>query len=178
MIDESDANSEFREALILYRKHFGLTQQIVADIANMKQSEYSDFESGKRPLHLNDADDISKRVYGMGYKTFAKNNEKYPAMAELPQATQEAIQMIKEKGTKLRTSEGKLANALDNLISTGKLDHPITAKEVFELMPPEIQEHSKENEITNLLGKSPRNKIIEQVGKKGRSNLYKLRKMT
>lgn len=174
-LEDLDANSEYRRVLLLYREHFNLTQKEVAKIAGVKQSEYSGFETGKRFLYLNDADNISLKVWGKKYNEFTKNVGTYPTVDHLPVRTQQVIEQRKLSGSKLRDTESKLAKALDQLIEIGQLNEPITAKNIWELLPIETREESIPIEITNLFNKAPRSEIIAKVGKTGREFLFQLK---
>ncbi|WP_159726261.1 helix-turn-helix domain-containing protein [Sphingobacterium sp. 18053] len=151
------ANEEFSRALKYLRLKFKLSQETTAKIAGIIQSDYSAFERLKRKLHLDDADKISTRVWGVSYNNFVEFSKKEIDVKELPSPTQAAI--TESTGSKLRSTENLLAKELDRLISEGYLNKPTTAKHLHAQMDKKLEKR-KFTEITNLLSKSPRNQMI------------------
>lgn len=151
------ANEEFSRALKYLRLKFKLSQETIAKIAGIIQSDYSAFERLKRKLNLDDADKISTRVWGVSYNNFVEFSKKEIDVKELPSPTQAAI--TESTGSKLRSTENLLANELDRLISGGYLNRPTTAKLLHSQMDKKLEKR-KFTEITNLLSKPPRNQMI------------------
>lgn len=163
------ANEEFSRALKYLRLKFKLSQEIIAKIAGIIQSDYSAFERLKRKLNLDDANKISTRVWGVSYKNFVEFSKEEIDLKKLPLPTQVAI--AESTGGKLRSTENLLAKELDRLISEGYLNKPTTAKHLHSQMDKKIEKR-KFTEITNLLSKSPRNKIIVSLFKRSTPKIF------
>ncbi|WP_293887927.1 MULTISPECIES: helix-turn-helix domain-containing protein [unclassified Sphingobacterium] len=163
------ANEEFSKALRYLRLKYKLSQETVAKIAGITQSDYSAFERLKRELNLNDANNISKRVWGVPYNKFVEFSKVEINIENLPLPTQAAIN--KSTGNKLRSTENLLANELDRLIAEGYLNSPTIAKHLHSQMDKSLSKKSSA-EITNLLSKSPRNKIIISLFKNSSPKIF------
>lgn len=162
-----------------YRLHFGLTQEIVGKLAKLKKNQYSRFESGRQMLKSNEARSISK-VYGLEIYQITNPKHPKPSLKNLPIDTQEAIRKIIHAGSKPRVFHNKisLGKEIDKLISSDKMNQPITARELYLLLPDTVKERVNNgiSKITDFLTRSPRNKIIKIVdrpeGKTGPGNWY------
>jgi len=163
------ANEEFSRALKYLRLKFKLSQETIAKIAGIIQSDYSAFERLKRKLNLDDADKISTRVWGVAYNNFVEFSKKEIYVKELPLPTQAAI--TESTGSKLRSTENLLANELDRLISAGYLNRPTTAKLLHSQMDKKLEKR-KFTEITNLLSKPPRDKMIVPLFKNSSPKIF------
>ncbi len=163
------ANEEFSKALRYLRLKYKLSQETVAKIAGITQSDYSAFERLKRELNLNDANNISKLVWGVPYNKFVEFSKVEINIENLPLPTQAAIN--KSTGNKLRSTENLLANELDRLIAEGYLNSPTIAKHLHSQMDKSLSKKSSA-EITNLLSKSPRNKIIISLFKNSSPKIF------
>jgi len=163
------ANQEFSKALKYLRLKFKLSQETVANIAGITQSDYSAFERLKRELNLNDANNISTLIWGVPYTKFVEFSKEEINIENLPLPTQAAIN--KSTGNKLRSTENLLANQLDRLIAEGYLNSPTTAKHLHSQMDKSLSKKSSA-EITNLLSKSPRNKIIMSLFKNSSPKIF------
>lgn len=163
------ANEEFSKALRYLRLKYKLSQETVAKLAGIKQSDYSAFERLKRKLSLDEADKISTLVWGVSYKEFVEFSKKEIDLNDLPSSTQTAIS--ESTGNKLRSTENLLANELDRLISEGYLNKPTTAKHLHSQMDKKLEKR-KFTEITNLLSKSPRNQMIIPLFKNSSPKIF------
>ncbi|WP_293907730.1 helix-turn-helix domain-containing protein [Sphingobacterium sp. UBA5670] len=163
------ANEEFSKALRYLRLKYKLSQETVATLAGIKQSDYSAFERLKRKLSLDEADRISTLVWGVSYKEFVEFSKKEIDLNDLPSSTQTAIS--ESTGNKLRSTENLLANELDRLISAGYLNKPTTAKYLHSQMDKTLEKR-KFTEITNLLSKSPRNQMIVPLFKNSSPKIF------
>ncbi|MGJ1348168.1 helix-turn-helix domain-containing protein [Sphingobacterium siyangense] len=163
------ANEEFSKALRYLRLKYKLSQETVAKLAGIKQSDYSAFERLKRKLSLDEADRISTLVWGVSYKEFVEFSKKEIDLNDLPSSTQTAIS--ESTGNKLRSTENLLANELDRLISEGYLNKPTTAKHLHSQMDKKLEKR-KFTEITNLLSKSPRNQMIVPLLKNSSPKIF------
>ncbi len=163
------ANEEFSKALRYLRLKYKLSQETVAKLAGIKQSDYSAFERLKRKLSLDEADRISTLVWGVSYKEFVEFSKKEIDLNDLPSSTQTAIS--ESTGNKLRSTENLLANELDRLISEGYLNKPTTAKHLHSQMDKKLEKR-KFTEITNLLSKSPRNQMIIPLFKNSSPKIF------
>lgn len=151
-----------------YRERYGLTQEVVERLAKLKKGLYSRIESEQQSPRTAEIEAISN-VYGLeGYQM---SNPKYrmPSIKKLPNETQKAILEIKKKKTQTRTNQNKidLGKEIDILINTGKLDKPITAKKLFDFLPEPVKTAIKNDatKITDILTRSPKNKVIQKVSK-------------
>src|SRR5690606_40905564 len=66
---------EFRTALRELRLKFNLIQRQIAELAGILQTDYSDFETGKKKLDLDSADNISTKVWGVSYRSEEHTSE-------------------------------------------------------------------------------------------------------
>ncbi|MCW8312061.1 helix-turn-helix domain-containing protein [Sphingobacterium sp. InxBP1] len=163
------ANEEFSRALKYLRLKFKLSQETIAKIAGIIQSDYSAFERLKRKLTLDDANKISTRVWGVSYNKFVEFSKNDIDIKDLPSPTQTAIE--KSTRNKLRSTENLLANELDRLISEGHLNKPTTAKYLHSQMDKKLEKR-KFTEITNLLSKPPRNQMIVPLFKSSSPKIF------
>lgn len=163
------ANNEFAKALKFLRENHNLPQTVVAEIADIIQSDYSAFERQKRELNLNDADNISSKVWGVHYDKFVAFSKQEVIIKDLPKPTQIAIEKYKDKP--LPKSDSLLANALDELIGGEHFNTPTTSKLTHVKMGEKLKS-KKTSEITSLLGRPPRNKTIKSIGKLGAQHIY------
>ncbi|WP_262250010.1 helix-turn-helix domain-containing protein [Parapedobacter soli] len=163
------ANREFASALKRLRLKYKLSQAAVAGVVGITQPEYSAFERLKRKLNLDDADNISKKLWGKSYDEFVSFASKEIDIEALPKTTQEIIE--KASGKKITDTSNLLATELDRLISEGHFGSPTTSKLVHAEMNNKLA-NRKTSEITSLLGRSPRNKQIVSIGKYGSQKIY------
>jgi hypothetical protein len=98
-------------------------------------------------------------LFGQVYYNFANPGHAIPDKAELVKNIEEVLKRRKSIGNKTIDKDRLLANELDRLISEGALNTPCTAKYLHSKMDESLLKKSSA-EITNLLSKSPRNKII------------------
>lgn len=172
MSNKESANIEFARGLKKLRLKYNLLQRQIADIAGITQSVYSSYETGSTNMGLNDADNISRKVWGVGYDNFVKFAGDEIFLDKLPEITLKAIK--ESKKLKSKDSEGLLARELDRLIKEGYLNVPVTSKQLLNCMDSVL--HSRNpTEITNLLVKSPRNKHVIIAKREGKAILFQLR---
>lgn len=171
MFNKKNANLEFAQSLKKLRLKFNLLQKQVSEIAGITQSVYSSYESGSTHMGLNDADNISKKVWGVGYKQFVEFANKKVSLKDLPNITLHAIN--ESKKIKIKEQDGFLAQELDRLTKEGYLNAPITSKQLLAHMHPDLHSR-KSTEITNLLIKAPRNKFVAIVDKNKKESLFQL----
>ncbi|MDR2269656.1 MAG: helix-turn-helix domain-containing protein [Sphingobacterium sp.] len=163
------ANEEFSRALKFLRLKFKLSQETIAKIVGIIQSDYSAFERLKRKLTLDDANKISTSVWGVSYSKFVEFSKNDIDIKNLPLPTQTAIE--RNTASKLRSTENLLANELDRLISEGYLNKPTTAKNLLAKMDKSVAKR-KSTEITNLLNKPPRNQMIVALFKNSSPKIF------
>ncbi len=171
MINKENANREFAEALKRLRLKYNLLQKQISEIADITQSIYSSYERGSTQMGLNDANNISRKVWGVGYREFVNFAKGDVTLNELPKKTINAIE--ESKKVKIKEQDGLLAQELDRLIGEGYLNSPITSKQLLSHMHPDLHGRNA-TEITNLLIKPPRNKDVITVGKNANENLFQL----
>lgn len=151
-----------------YRLHYGLTQEVVERLAKLKKNQYSRIESGRQEGKSTEIDAICS-VYGLKNYQMANPKRRKPSLKNLPVSTQKAIFEIKQIGIQPRENQKKinLGKEIDNLISMGILDRPITAKKLLAFLPNEVKEkiNHDSSRITDLLRRYPRNQIIKIVAK-------------
>lgn len=169
-----DENEKYRVKIKKYRIHFGLAQSDIANILKWDVARYGGIESGRRTLDINAADCIAN-VYGLKYYQVGNESTSIPEFAALPKATQSVIVEREKIGIKPKNSDRHLGFYLDQLIKDGVLNTPISAKDVMSHLPPDVQSGLLSMEITSLFNKSPRNKHIVKVGKKGKEHLFQLK---
>lgn len=172
MFDKESANQKFSRSLKKLRLRFNLLQKHISEIAGITQSVYSSYETGNTHMSLNDADNISRKVWGVGYDQFVSFASKQISLKELPEQTSKAIN--ESKKVKIKEQDGLLAKELDRLIKEGYLNVPITSKQLLAHMHYDL--HTRKSiEITNLLNKAPRNKSVTIVGKEAKETLFQLK---
>ncbi|SDL11126.1 Helix-turn-helix [Pedobacter sp. ok626] len=170
-----DENSRFRELVKIYRNHFSLSQENVANLYNVKQSDYTGVESGKRTIDLNLAEKIAN-VYGLSYCQMIDPNQSFPAFDTLPEKTKNIITTRINAGFSNRDYDKDVAGNLDKIINeTTVLERPLTANEIRLNFPTDIRERINARNITDLLKKSGRDQIVVMVGKRGREYLFQLK---
>ncbi|MCY4780189.1 helix-turn-helix transcriptional regulator [Sphingobacterium sp. UT-1RO-CII-1] len=151
------ANEEFAFALKSLRLLFNLSQEKVATIAGIIQSDYSAFERQKRELTLNNADLLAQKIWGVSYRELISLYKNGVVLQNLPKETQIAIETSANK--KLQNQTNFLALELDRLISEGLLNQPITSKQILKKMDSNLW-NKNSIEITNLFNKAPRKHYI------------------
>lgn len=173
-----DENKRFTDIIKEYRLEFNLTQESVETLAELKPLQYSRIESGKQNPGLDDLENISG-VYGLKGYELLNPKQKKPTYKNLPQGTKDLIDKLKEEGIspKHQFKKIELGKHLDKLIEEGLLNKPISAKSIFEKLPPEVQIAIKEpRKITDLFNRPPRNGYIQKSGKSGNETLFILKK--
>lgn len=169
-------NAKYRATIKKYRKYFELTQGDLSSLLNIEETRYNGIESGRRVLDIDTADEIAA-VYGLRYFEMGQDGQSIPEIEHLPKTTQNVILERKKSGIKPKNTERNLGFYLDKLIKEKKLNLPVTAKEVWMELPKETKENSTSTEITSMLTKKPRNKMIAKVGKRGKEHLFQLKKV-
>lgn len=172
MVDNNGLTDIFKA----YRVHYGLTQEAVEELAKFTNNKYSRIESGRQEPKAADTKAISK-VYGL--ESYQMTNPKYPKpiIKKLPIETQKAILKIRSVGIQLRSVQNKidLGKEIDKLIELGKLDDPITARELFSLLPEVVKNSFTKkgpSKVTDFLTRPPRNEIIKIVDRpEGRTDI-------
>jgi transcriptional regulator with XRE-family HTH domain len=171
MSNKESANDIFALNLKKLRLRFNLLQKYVSDIAGITQSVYSSYETGSTQMGIDDADNISRKVWGVGYEQFVEFANKRISLEGLPKRTLNAIN--ESEKIKIKEQDGRLAQELDRLIREGYLNKPVTSKQLLTHMHPDLHSR-KSTEITNLLIKAPRNKYIAIVDKVKMESLFQL----
>nr|WP_068892565.1 hypothetical protein [Pedobacter panaciterrae] len=175
-----DVSIEFGKQLLKYLKHFGL---IEADLARLIKSNTDDIKEileGKKGVVLKSAERISN-VFGLRYFEFGNPKFKLPNIKDLPDQTRDLILNRKEKGvTQINRNYGiDLAGNLDKILNSTFLSTPHTAEEIWAQLPEEVRSKVEPRRVTDLLGKSPRNFMIEKIPPAsggGRKSRYVLKK--
>ncbi|MGV3762702.1 helix-turn-helix domain-containing protein [Parapedobacter sp.] len=176
-----DENMGIERIFKEYRLHFGLTQRAVEQLANLKENQYSRFESGRqkpKPHHIK----AIAGVYGREDYQLMNPKHRKPSLKSLPLKTQQAISDIKDSGTLPKEKHDKvdLGKEIDKLIEDGNLNKPITAKKLLEFLPIAVRKeiNNESRRITDLLRRPPRCnkvKIVEKPeGETGAGNWYQI----
>lgn len=163
------ASIEFRKALKTLRLNFKLSQSLISTVAGIDQTEYSAFETGKKKLDLDSANNLSTKIWGVRYTDFVAFSNRKINISKLPAATRKIIK--ESENVSLNDSSNLLANALDKLIKEGFLNTPTTSKLIHDAMGEDLK-NKNTSEITSLLGKPPRNKIIASIGGYKNQKIY------
>lgn len=178
MADNKGIEGIFRE----YRLHYGLTQNAIEELAQLKKNQYSRLESGRQKPRPHETDAIA-RVYGLNDYQMMNPKQRKPSLKSLPIQTQQAISDSKLSGTKPRERHDKidLGKEIDKLIRAGKLDTPISAKKLMNLLPKSVRDgiNNESRRITDLLSRPPRSNEVKIVnkpkGETGGGNWYQLK---
>ncbi|WP_214228827.1 helix-turn-helix transcriptional regulator [Pedobacter sp. B4-66] len=173
-----NAKGEFGKRARVYREHFNLNQEDLATLMDILQPDYSEIESAKKSIGLDRAQLVAT-VYGIKYYSMADPNYPIPQFDQLPIATQNAISIRKEVGLNPRDYNVNLADNLNNVLNSDFLNTPHTAEEIWAQLPEEVRNKVEPRRITDLLGKSPRNSIIQKIpasAGEGKKNRYILKK--
>jgi len=149
---------EFGEQIAKYLKKSGLDINDFARLIKSNKDNVNDILNGKVGLTIGKMITIAN-LFGQVYYNFANPNYPIPDKEELITNIKEVLKRRKSIGKKSIDKDRLLANELDRLISEGFLNTPYTAKYLHPKMDEKLSE-KQSTEITNLLSKSPRNKII------------------
>lgn len=171
----ADENERYRKISKNYRKHFGLSQEDVAELMNIKQNAYSAMETGRGDIDLEKADKIAK-VYGLRYFQMGDPKQRVPSIENLPSKTKKRALERQAEGKKSRNDELQLPIKVTDILNSGKLPQKFTSADVWELLPEEIKKKVKAIRITDLFNKGQLKNIVEETGeKRGREKLYRLK---
>lgn len=174
-----NAKGEFGKRARVYREHFSLNQEDLANLMDILQPDYSEIESAKKSIGLDRAQLVAN-VYGIKYYSMADPNCPVPQFDQLPVATQNTVLNRKQSGLSPRDYNINLADNLDIVLNSDFLNTPRTAEEIWAQLPEELRSKVEPRRITDLLGKSPRNLRIEKISAaagEGKKNRYVLKKV-
>ncbi len=171
MHGEETYRKEYGGQVAKYLKAFGLTEEDLGKLINSSSDNVRDIVSGRVGLSLGKMIKIAN-VFSVHYYHFADPSYPLPEERHLSRNTKTKIAKRKSIGVTTRDRTGFLAAELDRLIGDGSFDSPKTAKAIHNLMNPSLSGRSA-TEITNLLNKAPRNKVIVKLPYKlQKENLY------
>lgn len=171
MFGEETYRKEYGKQVEKYIKAFGLTEEDLGKLINSSSDNVRDIVSGKVGLSLTKMIKIAN-VFSVHYYQFSDPAYPLPEERHLSHMTRKKIEKRKSIGIIVRDRTGLLANELDRLIEDGALDKPKTAKALHAEMHISLRDRSA-TEITNLLNKAPRNKIVAKLPQKvSKENLY------
>lgn len=171
MYGEQTYRKEYGGQVAKYLTAFGLTEEDLGKLINSSSDNVRDIVSGKVGLSLGKMIKIAN-VFSVHYYHFADPSYPLPEERHLSQNTKKKIEKRKSIGIITRDQTGLLATELDRLITDGALNDPKTAKAIHNMMDNALSERNP-TEVTNLLNKAPRNKIIIKLPYKvGKENLY------
>ncbi len=161
---------EFGKQVAKYLKKSGLDINDFAKLIKSNKDNVNDILNGKVGLTIGKMITIAN-VFGQVYYNFANPNYPIPDKEELIRNIKEVLKRRKSIGKKSIDKDRLLANELDRLISEGSLNTPCTAKYLHLKMDEKLSE-KQSTEITNLLSKSPRNKIIISLFKNSSPKIF------
>lgn len=170
----ANENQKFRNLIKGYRKHYGLSQDDIAELIGIKQNAYSAMETGRGDIDLDKADRVAK-VYGLRHFQMLDPKQKMPLIEDLPQRTRERVLERKIKGKKARNDELELPKRIITIFKSGKLREEFTSSNVWDLLPENIKGQIKSTRITDLFKKGDLKDKVEETGeKRGREKVYRL----
>ncbi len=161
---------EFGKQVAKYLKKSGLDINDFAKLIKSNKDNVNDILKGKVGLTIGKMITIAN-LFGQVYYNFANPNYTIPDKEELIRNIKEVLKRRKSIGKKSIDKDRLLANELDRLISEGALNTPCTAKYLHSKMDEKLSE-KQSTEITNLLSKSPRNKIIISLFKNSSPKIF------
>jgi len=161
---------EFGKQVDKYLKKSGLDINDFAKLIKSNKDNVNDILNGKVGLTIGKMITIAN-LFGQVYYNFANPNYPIPDKEELIKNIKEVLKRRKSIGKKSIDKDRLLANELDRLISEGSLNKPCTAKYLHSKMDEKLSE-KQSTEITNLLSKSPRNKIIISLFKNSSPKIF------
>lgn len=161
---------EFGKQVAKYLKKSGLDINDFAKLIKSNKDNVNDILKGKVGLTIGKMITIAN-LFGQVYYNFANPNYSIPDKEELIRNIKEVLKKRKSIGKKSIDKDRLLSNELDRLISEGFLNKPCTAKYLHLKMDEKLSE-KQSTEITNLLSKPPRNKIIFSLFEKSSPKIF------
>lgn len=161
---------EYGNQVQKYIDTFGLVEEDLGKLTNSTSTNIKNITKGKVGLNIKKMISIAT-VFGVTHYHFSNPKSTLPSLKQLPKITQEKIAERQEKGIIDRDQENLFSNKLDKLIKQGHFDTPTTSKLTLDKMGKEFNDKNS-SEITTLLGRSPRNKIIKSIGKHNKQIIY------
>ncbi|GHE42453.1 helix-turn-helix domain-containing protein [Sphingobacterium griseoflavum] len=168
---EETYRKEYGKQVEKYLAAFGLTPEDLGKLIHSSSDNVRAIIRGSVGLSLGKMIKIAN-VFSVHYYNFADPSYPLPEERHLLQSTRTKIEKRKTIGVITRDNSNLLARELDKLIAQDVLSHPVTASALHKLMHKSLADRNA-TEITNLLNKPPRNKIIKKLPAKiGKQNLY------
>ncbi|MFZ4860762.1 hypothetical protein ACL9RF_01110 [Sphingobacterium sp. Mn56C] len=161
MKTETEYKIEFGKQVEKYLKKSGLDINDFARLIRSNTDNVRDIMAGNVGLTIGKMVNIA-HLFGQVYYNFANPNYPIPAKNELTEKIKDIIDRRKRIGKKTIDKNRILAHKLDKFIMDGLLNTPVTSKIIHYKMGKDVK-NKKTSEITNLLGKSPRNKFIQPI---------------
>jgi len=161
MKTETEYKIEFGKQVEKYLKKSGLDINDFARLIKSNTDNVRDIMAGNVGLTIGKMVNIA-HLFGQVYYNFANPNYPIPAKNELTEKIKDIIDRRKRIGKKTIDKNRILAHKLDKFIMDGLLNTPVTSKIIHYKMGKDVK-NKKTSEITNLLGKSPRNKFIQPI---------------
>lgn len=161
---------EFGKQIAKYLKKSGLDINDFARLIKSNKDNVNDILNGKVGLTIGKMIAIAN-LFGQVYYDFANPNYPISDKEVLVKNIEEVLKRRKSIGKKTIDKDRLLANELDRLILEGYLNKPTTAKHLHAQMDKKLTK-KKFTEITSLLSKSPRNKIIVSLFEKSSPKIF------
>lgn len=161
---------EFGKQVAKYLKKSGLDINDFAKLIKSNKDNVNDILNGRVGLTIGKMITIAN-LFGQVYYNFSNPDHPIPDKVALVKNIEEVLKRRKSIGNKIIDKNRLLANELDRLIAEGYLNSPTTAKHLHSQMDKSLSQKSSA-EITNLLSKSPRNKIIISLFKKSSPKIF------
>jgi len=168
-----DISVQFGAQLKRYLDHFGLIEIDIAYLIGSNSNSIDNIVKGDRGVVLKTVEKIAN-FFGLSYYEMGNPDFPFPAVSNLPKPTQLAILKRKDLGVPDRDYEFDLAGKLDIVIASDFLQVARTSEAIAKQIEDGGGGQIDAVRITDLLGRSPRNKIVVKVGKQGKQNLYQL----
>lgn len=171
-----DVSKEFGAQVLRYLEHFGMTEFDLANLIGSNSNDIQEIILGSKSVVLKTAENISN-VFNIRYFELGNPSFTIPDLQRLPEKTKTVIKDRARKGvTKIhRDYSIDISGHLDAIITSDYLHTPRTAEQIWKQLPEDIKSKIEPRRITDLLGKNPRNQIVEKVGKNGREFLFQLK---
>lgn len=170
MKTEKEYKIEFGKQVAKYLKKSGLDINDFARLIKSNTDNVNEIIAGKVGLTISKMINIAG-LFGQVYYNFANPNYSIPERRELVRNIEDIITRRKSIGKKDIDKGRLLATELDKLIAGGHLNTPITSKLLHAKMDNKLAK-KKTSEITSLLGRPPRDKIIISIGTYGTQKIY------
>lgn len=169
-----ESSVQFGIQLKKYLEHFGLIETDIAKAIGSSSKKIVEIINGQKGVMLETIDTISG-LFKLTYYEMGNPNFPFPSFQDLPLKMQGIISKRKELGFVDRDYGFDLGGKLDLVIASDFLEIPRTSEAISMYIEGQVGREIQAVRITDLLGRSPRNKLVIKVGKERSKNLYQLK---